>query len=148
MACYNLDLCDNLFLLGLAAGGSRVLKWARFVFRFGVAILPHARYGPYYVTFCLFVCFLGGEGGGTVMADSWADFVFITRRQNAMRVAVNVSACIINNLLCEIVSRSRVLANIVFLVLLMFLIFERPIRIRFRIHLVFGSNKVLLGTSD
>ena len=31
---------------------------------------------------------------------------------------------------------SRVPANIVFLVLLMFLIFERPIRIRFRIHLV------------
>ena len=48
-------------LLGLAAGGSRVLKWARFVFRFGVAILPHAQYGPYYVTVFLFSFFLHGD---------------------------------------------------------------------------------------
>ena len=39
---------EQILLLGQAAGCSRVLKWARFVFRFGVAILPHAQYGPYY----------------------------------------------------------------------------------------------------
>ena len=38
----------------------------RLVFHFGDAILPHAQYGPYYVT----VFFWGG--GVTVMADSWA----------------------------------------------------------------------------
>ena len=32
-----------------SAGGSRVLKWTRFVFLFGVAILPHAQQVPYYV---------------------------------------------------------------------------------------------------
>ena len=38
---------------------------------FGLSILSHAQYVPYYVTVCfLFFVFLGG--GGTMMTDSWA----------------------------------------------------------------------------
>ena len=57
----------------VAAGGNRVLKWARFVFSFGVGILPHAQYGPYYVVFLFFG---GGHGDGEQLG--W--FVFIRIR--------------------------------------------------------------------
>ena len=67
-----------------------------------------------------------------------------------MRLAVNVSACIIYIITYYaklfLAPASRVPANIVFLVLLMFLIFEHPIRIRFPNAFGIGSNKVLLGT--
>ena len=53
-----------------------------------------------------------------------------------MLVALNVSAS--NNLFVNLflAPASQVPANIVFLVLLMFLIFEHPIQILFRINLV------------
>ena len=61
--------CEGFFLIGLAAGGSRVFKWTRFcvcvVFFFGVEILPHAQYGPYYLT-CLLLW------SCTIMTDSCA----------------------------------------------------------------------------
>ena len=51
----------------------------RLVFHFGDAILPHAQYGPYYVTVFFF---WGGGGGGGGHGDGgqlgW--FVFITLR--------------------------------------------------------------------
>ena len=55
-------------LLSLAAGSSRVLKWAQLVFHVGVTILPIAQYGPYYLT-----VFLGGHSDGGQI--SWADLL-------------------------------------------------------------------------
>ena len=51
----------NCLLLSLAGGGSRILKWAQFVFRFGVVIFATCT-----VWSLLCHCFFGGVGGGAV----------------------------------------------------------------------------------